>query len=267
MCAISGLENPERTDVRTKAMAMGAQYRPVWTGECTLLLAVFFNAPKVRQAILQGATVVHKVRFLTRSHMNSMQKRSTADSLQDMIPVAECRTGYRVRRMLMACALHSSPVADCRTGCTTATPPAASSRWNPTSCTPAGRTYPQKKKEKNSPPVGSPQCHRAAHLPCGRSRNERRGTQRHRRAHLPCGQSGSEQKSTQWRPRARLLYSPRQREQRSTCGCHKSHRPCGQRQREQRRTQGRLRPFFGCSQSRSLTCMWLRLITGQGRSQ
>lgn len=49
--------------MRTKALAMGAQYRTDWTGDCTLLLAVFFNAPKVRRAIAVSATVVHKVRF------------------------------------------------------------------------------------------------------------------------------------------------------------------------------------------------------------
>lgn len=43
---ISGLQNPERREIRDKATDMGARYRQQWTDDATHLVAVFANAPK-----------------------------------------------------------------------------------------------------------------------------------------------------------------------------------------------------------------------------
>lgn len=72
MVAISGLENPERAEVRDKALAMGAQYRPDWTPDCTLLLAVFPKTPKVRKVKEDNGTIVHKVGFGLCRHLPSV---------------------------------------------------------------------------------------------------------------------------------------------------------------------------------------------------
>ncbi|CAA6666295.1 unnamed protein product [Spirodela intermedia] len=40
---LSGFVNPERSTLRSKALAMGAEYRPDWTSDCTLLICAFPN--------------------------------------------------------------------------------------------------------------------------------------------------------------------------------------------------------------------------------
>lgn len=40
---------------------MGAEYRPDWTSDCTLLICAFSNTPKFRQVESDNGTVVSKV--------------------------------------------------------------------------------------------------------------------------------------------------------------------------------------------------------------
>ena len=41
--ALSGFQNPERSDIRDKGLKMGAKYRPDWTDDCTHLVSAFGN--------------------------------------------------------------------------------------------------------------------------------------------------------------------------------------------------------------------------------
>jgi len=58
---ISGIKNPERGELRTKALEMGAQYRPDWNTDCTLLVCAFMDTPKFKQVQANGGSIVSKV--------------------------------------------------------------------------------------------------------------------------------------------------------------------------------------------------------------
>ncbi|KAK3914887.1 DNA repair protein XRCC1 [Frankliniella fusca] len=55
---ISGFQNPHRAEIRTRALALGAQYSPHWTENCTHLVCAFLYTPKYRQAALDNALIV-----------------------------------------------------------------------------------------------------------------------------------------------------------------------------------------------------------------
>ncbi|KAJ6222063.1 hypothetical protein RDWZM_000608 [Blomia tropicalis] len=58
---LSGFENPFRTELREKAMAMGAQYAPNWNHNCTHLICAFSNTPKYNEVKrLNGRIVSQK---------------------------------------------------------------------------------------------------------------------------------------------------------------------------------------------------------------
>lgn len=59
--AISGIQNPERGNLRTEALEMGARYRPDWTDDCTLLVCAFMDTPKFKQVKGDDGTIVSKV--------------------------------------------------------------------------------------------------------------------------------------------------------------------------------------------------------------
>lgn len=58
---LSGFVNPERSTLRSKALEMGAVYKPDWTSDCTLLICAFPNTPKFRQVEGENGTIVSKV--------------------------------------------------------------------------------------------------------------------------------------------------------------------------------------------------------------
>lgn len=58
--AISGLVNPERGNLRSQALEMGAEYQPDWNPKCTLLVCAFPNTPKFKQVKGDGGTIVSK---------------------------------------------------------------------------------------------------------------------------------------------------------------------------------------------------------------
>lgn len=51
---ISGIQNPERADLRSKALALGAKYSADWTDSCTHLICAFKNTPKYREVQGKG---------------------------------------------------------------------------------------------------------------------------------------------------------------------------------------------------------------------
>ncbi|KAJ3709080.1 hypothetical protein LUZ61_012785 [Rhynchospora tenuis] len=58
--ALSGFVNPERGNLRTQAMDLGAIYRPDWSPDCTLLVCAFANTPKFKQVQSDNGTIVSK---------------------------------------------------------------------------------------------------------------------------------------------------------------------------------------------------------------
>lgn len=57
---LSGFQNPFRSDLRDKALEMGAKYRPDWTPDCTHLICAFANTPKYSQVKSAGGIIVRK---------------------------------------------------------------------------------------------------------------------------------------------------------------------------------------------------------------
>ncbi|XP_067012024.2 DNA repair protein XRCC1 isoform X2 [Anabrus simplex] len=54
---ISGYQNPERSNVRSMALEMGAKYKPDWDNSCTHLVCAFMNTPKYQQVNGKGRIV------------------------------------------------------------------------------------------------------------------------------------------------------------------------------------------------------------------
>uniref|UniRef100_A0A1J3H016 DNA-repair protein XRCC1 n=1 Tax=Noccaea caerulescens TaxID=107243 RepID=A0A1J3H016_NOCCA len=57
---LSGFANPERSTLRSQALAMGATYQPDWNSDSTLLICAFSNTPKFRQVEANSGTIVSK---------------------------------------------------------------------------------------------------------------------------------------------------------------------------------------------------------------
>ncbi|PAN25857.1 hypothetical protein PAHAL_4G329900 [Panicum hallii] len=64
---LSGFVNPERGTLRSQALDMGAEYRPDWTSDCTLLVCAFANTPKFRQVQADNGTIISKD-WISESH-------------------------------------------------------------------------------------------------------------------------------------------------------------------------------------------------------
>ncbi|XP_022901738.2 DNA repair protein XRCC1 [Onthophagus taurus] len=54
---ISGIQNPERGNLRSMALSIGAKYRPDWDNNCTHLICAFANTPKFNQVQGKGKIV------------------------------------------------------------------------------------------------------------------------------------------------------------------------------------------------------------------
>lgn len=54
---ISGYQNPLRAELRNKALALGAKYKPDWDRTCTHLICAFINTPKFNQVRGHGKIV------------------------------------------------------------------------------------------------------------------------------------------------------------------------------------------------------------------
>nr|XP_056702239.1 DNA repair protein XRCC1 [Euleptes europaea] len=57
---LSGFQNPFRSELRDKALEMGAKYRPDWTPDSTHLICAFANTPKYGQVKGLGGIIVRK---------------------------------------------------------------------------------------------------------------------------------------------------------------------------------------------------------------
>lgn len=65
---ISGIQNPERADIRSKALAMGARYSGDWNSTCTHLICAFKNTPKYRE--VQGKGKIVDKDFILDAHFH-----------------------------------------------------------------------------------------------------------------------------------------------------------------------------------------------------
>ncbi|CAL1529946.1 unnamed protein product [Lymnaea stagnalis] len=65
---LSGFQNPQRGELRDKALEMGAKYRPDWGRGCTHLICAFTNTPKYQQVAGQG-------KIVTKSWINDSYKQ------------------------------------------------------------------------------------------------------------------------------------------------------------------------------------------------
>ncbi|KAB0349913.1 hypothetical protein FD754_014770 [Muntiacus muntjak] len=57
---LSGFQNPFRSELRDKALELGAKYRPDWTPDSTHLICAFANTPKYSQVLSLGGRIVRK---------------------------------------------------------------------------------------------------------------------------------------------------------------------------------------------------------------
>ncbi|XP_056331651.1 DNA repair protein XRCC1 isoform X2 [Danio aesculapii] len=78
---LSGFQNPFRADLRDKALALGARYRPDWTPDATHLICAFANTPKYSQVKAAGGIIVRK-EWVMDCHKNK-QKISCKRYLMD----------------------------------------------------------------------------------------------------------------------------------------------------------------------------------------
>jgi len=58
--ALSGFQNPERSNIRDKGLRLGAKYRPDWADDCTHLICAFSNTPKAQVVRQAGGKIVTK---------------------------------------------------------------------------------------------------------------------------------------------------------------------------------------------------------------
>ncbi|XP_050068947.1 DNA repair protein XRCC1 [Anopheles maculipalpis] len=65
---ISGIVNPDRANIRSQALAMGAKYKPDWDGSCTHLICAYKNTPKYNQVHGKGKIV--KKEWIERCYTN-----------------------------------------------------------------------------------------------------------------------------------------------------------------------------------------------------
>ena len=69
MFVISGLQNPQRAQIRQKALEMGAQYRTNWQADCTHLFCPFQNTPKLRDMVRTGRGIALRPDFVTDCYL------------------------------------------------------------------------------------------------------------------------------------------------------------------------------------------------------
>jgi len=58
--AISGFQNPKRSEIRNKGLEMGAKYKPDWEASCTHLICAFPNTPKYNHVKNLNGIIVTK---------------------------------------------------------------------------------------------------------------------------------------------------------------------------------------------------------------
>lgn len=89
---MSGYENPYRSNIRSKALEMGARYKHNWDLSCTHLICAFINTPKYRECKRQGAYRIVKSDWIDKCHSNKCRfpwRRYALDKLEQNKPESE----------------------------------------------------------------------------------------------------------------------------------------------------------------------------------
>ncbi|KAG8433800.1 hypothetical protein GDO86_012245 [Hymenochirus boettgeri] len=69
---LSGFQNPFRSELRDKALELGAKYRPDWTQDSTHLICAFANTPKYSHVKAAGGIIVRK-EWILDCHRNKQR--------------------------------------------------------------------------------------------------------------------------------------------------------------------------------------------------
>jgi len=89
---MSGYENPYRSNLRSKALEMGAIYKNNWDQSCTHLICAFINTPKYNEAKRQGAYRVVKSDWIDKCYSNKCRfpwRRFALDKSEQNKPESE----------------------------------------------------------------------------------------------------------------------------------------------------------------------------------
>uniref|UniRef100_A0AAG5D003 BRCT domain-containing protein n=1 Tax=Anopheles atroparvus TaxID=41427 RepID=A0AAG5D003_ANOAO len=94
---ISGIQNPERGDIRSKALAMGAKYKPDWDSSSTHLICAYRNTPKYNQVRGKGKIIKkewitacynNRKRFSWRKFAMDSEEANEPDSEDEIVDIA-----------------------------------------------------------------------------------------------------------------------------------------------------------------------------------
>lgn len=89
---MSGYENPYRSNIRSKALEMGAKYKHNWDLSCTHLICAFINTPKYHECKRQGTYRIVKSDWIDKCHSNRCRfpwRRYALDKLEQNKPESE----------------------------------------------------------------------------------------------------------------------------------------------------------------------------------
>uniref|UniRef100_A0A182W0W0 BRCT domain-containing protein n=1 Tax=Anopheles minimus TaxID=112268 RepID=A0A182W0W0_9DIPT len=94
---ISGIQNPDRGNIRSQALAMGAKYKPDWDASCTHLICAYKNTPKYNQVHGKGKIVkkdwiekcyTNRKRLSWRKFALDTAEANVSDSEDEIVDIA-----------------------------------------------------------------------------------------------------------------------------------------------------------------------------------
>uniref|UniRef100_A0A182QDD4 BRCT domain-containing protein n=1 Tax=Anopheles farauti TaxID=69004 RepID=A0A182QDD4_9DIPT len=95
---ISGIQNPDRANIRNQALAMGAKYKPDWDSSCTHLICAYKNTPKYNQVHGKGKIVkqawiekcyTNRKRLSWRKFALDTAEANASDSEEEIVDIAK----------------------------------------------------------------------------------------------------------------------------------------------------------------------------------
>ncbi|KAL5240151.1 hypothetical protein ACI65C_007561 [Semiaphis heraclei] len=89
---MSGYENPYRSNIRSKALEMGAKYKHNWDPSCTHLICAFINTPKYNEFKIQGTYRIVTSDWIDKCHSNRCRfpwRRYALDKMEQNKPESE----------------------------------------------------------------------------------------------------------------------------------------------------------------------------------
>ncbi|XP_015375795.1 PREDICTED: DNA repair protein XRCC1 [Diuraphis noxia] len=89
---MSGYENPYRSNIRSKALEMGAKYKHNWDPSCTHLICAFINTPKYNECKRQGTYRIVTSDWIDKCHSIRCRfpwRRYALDKMEQNQPESE----------------------------------------------------------------------------------------------------------------------------------------------------------------------------------